>query len=300
MASFSAFSTVRRCSACSRFVSPSVTALLGYEREPGNTRDFFEFVHPADHDKAATTLARCATLAGVPATVELRFRHKDGSWRVLEATGRTLLSDTELAGVIVNSRDVTERVEAERKIRMQKTLLEAQGEASIDGILVVSAEGKILSFNQRFVELWNLSSEVVAARSDEAALTALRELLLHEAKEGRAREVRGDILAIVEPNDILYNYGTGVLAMKMPLSPPITNIDTKPSAKSMGVLKWRRPSHSVASQLNTLIPVGTAMTSVVTIIGIRIQSCIPETNMWCAQTEKPRTRIAISESAIRR
>ena len=31
----------------------------------------------------------------------------------------------------------------------------------------------------------------------------------------------------------------------------------------MGVLKWMRPSHSVASQLNTLIPVGMAMSIVV-------------------------------------
>jgi hypothetical protein len=77
-------------------------------------------------------------------------------------------------------------------------------------------------------------------------------------------------------------------------------METNPSANSIGVSKCRRPSHSVASQLNTLIPVGTAMTRVVTIIGTRIQPCIPETNMWCAQTEKPRTRIAISESAIRR
>ena len=68
----------------------------------------------------------------------------------------------------------------------------------------------------------------------------------------------------------------------------------------MGVLKWMRPSHSVASQLNTLIPVGTAMSSVVTIIGMRSHGAMPETNMWCAQTEKPRMRMAISESAIRR
>jgi hypothetical protein len=49
-----------------------------------------------------------------------------------------------------------------------------------------------------------------------------------------------------------------------------------------------------------LIPVGIAISSVVVIIGIRSQLAIPETNMWCAQTEKPRIRIAISERAISR
>ena len=46
------------------------------------------------------------------------------------------------------------------------------------------------------------------------------------------------------------------------------------------------------------MPVGTAMIAVVIIIGTRIQSCMPETNMWCAQTVKPSTTIASSENAI--
>ena len=86
----------------------------------------------------------------------------------------------------------------------------------------------------------------------------------------------------------------------MPERPPITNIDMNPRAHSMGVLKWIRPSQSVASQLNTLMPVGTAMRSVVTIIGIRSQGAMPATNMWCAHTENPSTRIATSDIAISR
>ena len=46
------------------------------------------------------------------------------------------------------------------------------------------------------------------------------------------------------------------------------------------------------------MPVGTAMIAVVTIIGTRIHDCMPETNMWWAQTVKPSTTIASSEKAI--
>ena len=56
----------------------------------------------------------------------------------------------------------------------------------------------------------------------------------------------------------------------------------------------------MASQEKILIPVGTAITIDVTIIGTRSQPAMPATNMWCAQTEKPSTRIAISDSAISR
>ena len=47
-----------------------------------------------------------------------------------------------------------------------------------------------------------------------------------------------------------------------------------------------------------MIPVGTAMIAVVIIIGTRIQLCMPETNMWWAQTVKPSTTMASSEKAI--
>src|SRR5438445_11774865 len=68
----------------------------------------------------------------------------------------------------------------------------------------------------------------------------------------------------------------------------------------MGVEKLSFPSQIVASQEKTLIPVGTAISSVVIIIGTRSHGAIPETNMWCAHTEKPSTRIAISDNAISR
>ena len=62
--------------------------------------------------------------------------------------------------------------------------------------------------------------------------------------------------------------------------------------------RWITPRQSVASQLKILMPVGTAISIVVIIIGTRIQLCMPETNMWWAQTVKPRITIATSEKAI--
>ena len=72
----------------------------------------------------------------------------------------------------------------------------------------------------------------------------------------------------------------------------------KPRANSIGVSRCSTPRHSVASHEKILIPVGTAMIAVVTIIGTRIHAAMPETNMWCAQTVKPSTTIASSENAI--
>ncbi len=91
---------------------------------------------------------------------------------------------------------------------------------------------------------------------------------------------------------------SGTIASITPEIPPRVNIVRNPSAHSIGVSRRSTPRHSVASQEKILMPVGTAMIAVVTIIGIRIQLCMPETNMWWAHTVNPSNTIANSEKAI--
>lgn len=69
-------------------------------------------------------------------------------------------------------------LESADALRFQAALLQAQGEASVDGILVVAPGGEVLSFNRRFVELWGIPDDVVAQRSDPALLRAVEEKLV--------------------------------------------------------------------------------------------------------------------------
>src|SRR5438046_6475535 len=48
-----------------------------------------------------------------------RIRHKDGSWKIHEATGHNLLEDTAVAGIVVNSRDITNRKRLEQRLTAQ-------------------------------------------------------------------------------------------------------------------------------------------------------------------------------------
>src|SRR6516165_5897573 len=82
---------------------------------------------------------------------------------------------------------------------------------------------------------------------------------------------------------------TGVEAMKMPLRPPITNMETKADAKHIGVLNRSEPPQTVPSQLNVLIAEGTAITIVENEKVADRTRFIPLTNMWCPQTIKPST-----------
>jgi PAS domain S-box-containing protein len=66
-----------------------------------------------------------------------------------------------------------ERKRAEGDLRFQKSLLESQSEAAIDGILVVSRDGIMTSFNRRFCQMWEIPDQVLRSRSDEGALQAV-------------------------------------------------------------------------------------------------------------------------------
>ena len=93
---------------------------------------------------------------------------------------------------------------------------------------------------------------------------------------------------------------SGSIASMMPLMPPAEKVIMKPSANSIGVSRCSTPRYSVASHEKILMPVGTAMITVVIAIGMRSHAGIPEVNMWCAHTVNPSSTIASSENAIMR
>jgi PAS domain S-box-containing protein len=63
-----------------------------------------------------------------------------------------------------------ERKQAEKELRWKTAFLEAQGNASVDGILVVNELGEKIFRNDRFLELWNIPLHIADGKSDEEQL----------------------------------------------------------------------------------------------------------------------------------
>lgn len=106
-----------------RFVSRSVTQQLGYTSESLIGRKILDFIHPEDQATVQEAIANNAGEPGRVASAEGRFRHLDGSWRMLAGTGRRLPEDADAVGIVVNLRDVTEREVAQEKIHHTSRLL---------------------------------------------------------------------------------------------------------------------------------------------------------------------------------
>lgn len=94
--------------------SPSITRILGYEAEKLLGSSTTNLLHPADQANVTETFRSLRQESASLRSFEFRIRHKDGSWRTFESIGQNLLEDTAVSGVVLNSRDITERKEVER------------------------------------------------------------------------------------------------------------------------------------------------------------------------------------------
>ncbi len=100
--------------------SPSVTQLMGYDPRELVGQSAFSFVHPDDLPQVLAAFGHGLQNPDRTVTIQFRFRHKDGSHRYLEAVGQSRLSDPEIAGVVINSRDVGYRRQAEAELRQSE------------------------------------------------------------------------------------------------------------------------------------------------------------------------------------
>ncbi len=110
-----------------RFQSPSVTRILGYQPEEMVNRSTFEFLHPEDTTRVKGTVKNAFANAGLPVSVEYRFRHSDGTWRYLQSVGRSIAGEAPDGFLIINSRDISETRKLEEQFR-QSQKMEAIGQ----------------------------------------------------------------------------------------------------------------------------------------------------------------------------
>jgi diguanylate cyclase (GGDEF)-like protein/PAS domain S-box-containing protein len=106
-----------------RYVSRSLTTMLGHDEPALLGRGFERFVHPDDR-----ALVRAAQSDEAPREMVLRLEDRFGEWRHLETLVTDLRGDRHIRGVVLNARDATER------IRLQDQLTEQAFHDALTGL----------------------------------------------------------------------------------------------------------------------------------------------------------------------
>jgi PAS domain S-box-containing protein len=135
------------------YVSPSVRDTLGYEPDELVGENGFEYQHADDREAVADAIEALQRDPGSTQIVETRFRRADGSWCWIEATMQNRIDDEDIGGILVNSRDISERKQQEGQFQglaqEYRTLLETVP----DGIFFLSVEETASGGTFRFERL---------------------------------------------------------------------------------------------------------------------------------------------------
>jgi PAS domain S-box-containing protein len=183
------------------FMNRALRKFYGIEGEAGNKIHWHMPIHPDDLEKS-TALFIQAMRERKPFKGESRVRRADGEWRLFGTTAEPRLSpDSQYLGHIGLCADITEREQARQEREFQHSLIRTILEMSLDGILVVNDEGKIVSHTTRFHEVWQIPSSkfdesqnsLARATSDEPLMVAALERVKDpEAFLTRLRELYAD------------------------------------------------------------------------------------------------------------
>ena len=138
------------------YVSPSVTKILGYtpqEMMGGKDTDRLTRKGEIDLNQMFQNLINNPRVA---VTIQYTFMKKDGEKIFLEVTGRNLLDDSAISGIILNSQDITERKRAEKEERM-RSKMQSLSENSMDIIIRLNTAGQFFYANPMVEQYLDLS-----------------------------------------------------------------------------------------------------------------------------------------------
>ena len=162
-----------------RYVTPSAETVFGYEPEELVGEVGFEYVHPDDRDEVVAEFAKMIDTPGYEPRMDFRFQHRDGSWLVVEVLARDLRTNPDIEGVVVYTRDITERKEREQELERYAGIIDAVGEP----VYELDTRGRFTFVNEAFIEQSGyeedelLGQHISIGMDDEAIVRAEAQIL---------------------------------------------------------------------------------------------------------------------------
>jgi PAS domain S-box-containing protein len=152
--------------------------MMGYTRDEFYAPDFdFMILVPPEHRELVKTSFEKHVRGQDVEPYEYSLVTRDGQ-RIESILNSKLIDyggEKAILGIVT---DISHRKQVERTLQLTNAVLSTQQETSPDGILVVDQAGRMISFNQRFVDMWEIPPDVLEQRSDQLALQAVQRKLV--------------------------------------------------------------------------------------------------------------------------
>jgi PAS domain S-box-containing protein len=129
-----------------KYESPSVIKILGFTPEEMMGGKDMDRLTRKGESAMRNMFNQLLASPGEPVTIQYTYMKKNGQKIFLETTGRNLLEDQAIKGIILNSTDITERKRAEREERL-KSKMQSLSENSLDMIIRLSTVGQFFYAN---------------------------------------------------------------------------------------------------------------------------------------------------------
>lgn len=130
------------------YASPSVKKVLGYTDEEAMKLDLVSLSHPDDIAEGMKAFELSFANPGVSIVGKTgRMLHKDGTWHWYDAILTNMLHDPDIAGIVNNFRDITERKEAEDKLKNSEERLRTIFNNEPECVKVLDISGNLVEIN---------------------------------------------------------------------------------------------------------------------------------------------------------
>jgi PAS domain S-box-containing protein len=142
-----------------KYVSPTASPILGYEGQFLLNKSAFDFIHPDDKDAVFAYFSQFGKVKKL--TIQpFRFKHKNGSWVWLETIVTDLTDEPSINGIVTNSRDITERINAQEQLKMSQEKYKSLFEFSPIPKWIIELETlKFLDVNVTAINHYGFSKE---------------------------------------------------------------------------------------------------------------------------------------------
>ena len=142
---------------------------IGYSQAEFTNLKFADVVAP-EYLELASEMIRLKLSEKVPIIYEIELITKNKQRLTVELSTGAIFRNGKPAALQGIVHDVTARKNIERELQKNLSLLTSTFEATADAILVVDRDSRIVTFNQRFIDITRLPAELIDCR-DHAQLT---------------------------------------------------------------------------------------------------------------------------------